>query len=141
MCAIKYKKSDKEFQIMQQFFSLMKKYGSVNSEDDIDAYKKEAADFVKDEEVLWDEYKQALVDAWEQKLRAELKQRLLVMNEYYKYMQQFAKVEKDEEWEKAIPAFNNFALQLNPNWEQFNRQISEAWLSKLEAEYRTQQTL
>ena len=139
MCAIKFKKTDKEFQVMQQFFQLMKKYGSVNSEEEISAYKKEAEAFVQDEEVVWDEYKQALVDAWEQKLRSEMMQRLEVMNKYYANMQKYAKMDKDSEWEKSISAFDDFAMKLNPNWEQFNRMIAGAWLDKLETDYKLQQ--
>lgn len=139
MCAIKFKKTDKEFQIMQQFFQLMKKYGSVNSEEEINAYKKEAEAFIQDEEVVWDEYKQALVDAWEQKLRSEMMQRLEVMNKYYANMQKYAKMDKDSEWEKSISAFDDFAMKLNPNWEQFNRMIAGAWLDKLETDYKLQQ--
>lgn len=139
MCAIKFKKTDKEFQVMQQFFQLMKKYGSVNSEEEISAYKKEAEVFVQDEEVVWDEYKQALVDAWEQKLRSEMMQRLEVMNKYYANMQKYAKMDKDSEWEKSISAFDDFAMKLNPNWEQFNRMIAGAWLDKLETDYKLQQ--
>lgn len=139
MCAIKFKKTDKEFQVMQQFFQLMKKYGSVNSEEEINAYKKEAEVFVQDEEVVWDEYKQALVDAWEQKLRSEMMQRLEVMNKYYANMQKYAKMDKDSEWEKSISAFDDFAMKLNPNWEQFNRMIAGAWLDKLETDYKLQQ--
>lgn len=139
MCAIKFKKTDKEFQVMQQFFQLMKKYGSVNSEEEINAYKKEAEAFVQDEEVVWDEYKQALVDAWEQKLRSEMMQRLEVMNKYYANMQKYAKMDKDSEWEKSISAFDDFAMKLNPNWEQFNRMIAGAWLDKLETDYKLQQ--
>lgn len=139
MCAIKFKKTDKEFQVMQQFFQLMKKYGSVNSEEEISAYKKEAEAFVQDEEVVWDEYKQALVDAWEQKLRSEMMQRLEVMNKYYANMQKYAKMDEDSEWEKSISAFDDFAMKLNPNWEQFNRMIAGAWLDKLETDYKLQQ--
>lgn len=139
MCAIKFKKTDKEFQVMQQFFQLMKKYGSVNSEEEISAYKKEAEVFVQDEEVVWDEYKQALVDAWEQKLRSEMMQRLEVMNKYYANMQKYAKMDEDSEWEKSISAFDDFAMKLNPNWEQFNRMIAGAWLDKLETDYKLQQ--
>lgn len=139
MCAIKFKKTDKEFQVMQQFFQLMKKYGSVNSEEEINAYKKEAEAFIQDEEVVWDEYKQALVDAWEQKLRSEMMQRLEVMNKYYANMQKYAKMDKDSEWEKSISAFDDFAMKLNPNWEQFNRMIAGAWLDKLETDYKLQQ--
>lgn len=138
MCAIKFKKTDKEFQVMQQFFQLMKKYGSVNSEEEINAYKKEAEAFIQDEEVVWDEYKQALVDAWEQKLRSEMMQRLEVMNKYYANMQKYAKMDKDSEWEKSISAFDDFAMKLNPNWEQFNRMIAGAWLDKLETDYKLQ---
>lgn len=139
MCAIKFKKTDKEFQVMQQFFQLMKKYGSVNSEEEISAYKKEAEAFIQDEEVVWDEYKQALVDAWEQKLRSEMMQRLEVMNKYYANMQKYAKMDEDSEWEKSISAFDDFAMKLNPNWEQFNRMIAGAWLDKLETDYKLQQ--
>ena len=139
MCAIKFKKTDKEFQVMQQFFQLMKKYGSVNSEEEINAYKKEAEAFIQDEEVVWDEYKQAMVDAWEQKLRSEMMQRLEVMNKYYANMQKYAKMDKDSEWEKSISAFDDFAMKLNPNWEQFNRMIAGAWLDKLETDYKLQQ--
>jgi thioesterase domain-containing protein len=136
MCAIKFKKTDKEFQVMQQFFSLMKKYGSVNCEEDIKAFRKEAETFTADDEAVWAEYKKALANAWEAKLRFEMKQRLEVMNKYYEFMQKFAKMEKDTEWEQSINAFNDFATKLNPNWEQFNRMIAGAWLDKLESDYK-----
>lgn len=135
MCAKKYTKDSKEFQIMKEFFAIMKQFGSIDSDEKWAEYEKAAKDFIKDENPAWEKYKNQLIASWTEKLKKDQEEKMQMMMEYYRSMQEYAVMESDEDWEKAVDHFGESAKKYRPSMQEVMRMFSIAWLDKLGADY------
>ena len=131
----KYPKESKEFHIMKQYFDIMKKYGSIDSDEEMAEYEAKAKDFIEDENPQWRKYKEQLIKSWTKKLQRDREEKMQLMQEMYKSMQTYALMENDEDWKDAVDQSSAIINRYTSSMKETMESFFSAWFNKIGAEY------
>lgn len=134
----KYPKESKEFQIMKQYFDIIKKYGSIDSDERQAEYEAQAKAFIEDENPEWRKYKEQLIKSWTEKLQKDREEKMQLMQEMYKSMQTYARMENDEDWKDAVDQSSAIINRYTSSMKDTMESFFSAWFNKLGAEYNAQ---